>query len=78
MLTIPLVTTTYRILYFLQPEKLMNCDRNRYFYQTGWMNDLVGWRRGISPPRSHSSVREPLDSYGSSHPIVFYKRLYFS
>ncbi|MBW2201418.1 MAG: hypothetical protein JRF71_11405 [Deltaproteobacteria bacterium] len=27
MFTIPLVTTTYRILYFLQPEKLMSCDR---------------------------------------------------
>ncbi len=34
--------------------------------------------RGNSPPGSHRSVREPLDSYGSSHPIDLYNRLYFS
>src|SRR5258708_17954986 len=27
-------------------------------------------RGGISPPRAHRTVREPLDSYGSQHPAV--------
>ena len=30
----------------------------------------VGWPAGISPAGSHRSVREPLGSYGSSHPAV--------
>jgi len=30
----------------------------------------VGWRRGISPPRSHGSVRDSLPSYGSYHPTA--------
>ena len=38
----------------------------------------VGWRRGISPPRSHRSGRKPLDLSGSSHLIDFYNRLCFS
>jgi hypothetical protein len=29
------------------------------------------WREGISPSRSLRTVREPLDSYGSHHPVVF-------
>ena len=29
---------------------------------------VVGWPGGVSPPGSHRSVREPLDSYGSCHP----------
>jgi hypothetical protein len=28
------------------------------------------WREGISPSRSLRTVREPLDSYGSHHPVV--------
>ena len=31
-------------------------------------SQMVGWRRGTSPPRSHRSIRESLDSYGSSYP----------
>jgi len=30
----------------------------------------VGWRGGISPPRSHGSVRDSLPSYGSYHPTT--------
>jgi len=30
----------------------------------------VKWRGGISPPRSHGTVREPLDSYGSYRPAT--------
>jgi len=37
-------------------------------------SDRVEWRRGTSPPRSHRSVREPLDSYGSYRPTATYKR----
>jgi hypothetical protein len=29
------------------------------------------WREGISPSRSLRTVREPLDSYGSHHPVAF-------
>ncbi len=28
------------------------------------------WRQGLSPHRSHRTVREPLDSYGSSYSIL--------
>jgi hypothetical protein len=31
---------------------------------------LVGWRRGISPPRSHGSERDSLPSFGSYHPAA--------
>ena len=33
-------------------------------------DQMVGWPAGISPAGSHGSVREPLGSYGSSHPVV--------
>ena len=38
----------------------------------------VGWPGGISPPGSPRTIRDSLPSYGSSHPIDLYNRLYFS
>ena len=37
---------------------------------------IVGSRRGVSPLRSHRTVREPLDSYGSSCSVTNIKELY--
>jgi hypothetical protein len=38
---------------------------------------LVGWRGGISPPRSHGSERDSLPSFGSYHPAARLTRRFY-
>jgi hypothetical protein len=37
---------------------------------------IVGSPGGISPPGSHGTEREPLDSLRSSHPVQWYARIH--
>jgi hypothetical protein len=37
---------------------------------------VVGSPGGISPPGSHGTEREPLDSLRSSHPVQWYARIH--
>ena len=59
-------------------EKYKHDSDNPQNFNVGNTVFSVGWRRGISPPRSHRSGRKPLDLSGSSHLIDFYNRPCFS
>jgi hypothetical protein len=56
----------------LVDQKIAFFGENVYIlYAVNMVWDLmVGWRGGISPPRSHRSGREPLGSSGSYRPAL--------